>query len=403
MEYHFQPEHDQNVIYYDADTTNAFSLDRKRAIQYNEDTANSRQSKIQEQAWFYSPIHDLESLFWLFVYFVLYRDIQLLAIRPQRHRSLRRETGMLATSGAIANPDNLELLPDDLRETEEERVQRIKAQFNFAKGLFVERDKRLATLNVNQRMNDFLGDHPLHPSLRKCVDVANQRSDSGGVHFSLLLIEARNLMKKFYRDIEQDLGSLPAARHTIGDGLHWRLRTIFIGAIDCLTPIQNDWHVCLRSLSEQYWTLVGRKDAVEKAPLELSQGGTKRKHDELTTITEEETETAVEIAPQPPKKHAARATRTTAKNKKRAAAAEDGEYEQGVQMPRKAARRKQVGMSVHDVSDFEPVGASKSAAINPRTTCATHTCPPTTRVLLSHARGVQDLGRTRAGTRRAQT
>lgn len=153
MAYQFQPSMSGHGVTYDAAATAAFSLDREREVYYRDKDKNvSSHNKKSLQTWFYNPIHDLESLFWLFVYFVHYRDIELVRVNPWHPRDpapLDVVTPVTSEASNEINRYHLKL-PPNLQEPEDERAERIKAQYGFAKGLFVERGRRLATLNITR-------------------------------------------------------------------------------------------------------------------------------------------------------------------------------------------------------------------------------------------------------------
>lgn len=406
MEYQFQPSGDQHGLSRDVQTvTDAMENIESLPGDDDWDDNDTPSAGGAVQKWFYSPIHDLESAFWLFVYFVLYRDIHLLPVKSSLETDDQSKS-IVPTAAAEPLPE----IPPDLKESDQERGDRITAQYLFCQGLFIDRDRRLATLNVNQRLNDHLANYPLHPALRKTVRLMTDDSNaSKKTQLSRLLIEARDIMKKYYSEIESDVQSLPAKRHTIADGLHWKLQAVFFDAFRCIQAVKN-WHVCIRPLSTEYWTFARRLPGADKQHTSVasSQGGAKRKHDVLATIAEEEDEVSAEVAQEPPKKRVTRTTRAAASTRKRkrtAAAEDDAEFEAVVKAPPKTRRKRGEGPVKDGSGDAGPEvavapGAKRPVARAPRTRAAP---PAATRAPRTRAQGVDRLGRTRASTRRAQT
>lgn len=131
--------------------------------------------------WFYNPLHDMESMFWLMAYYVLFRDVYL--------------------------PDSPRFPPPFAEESEAERARRIKAQFEFVQCLFVQRDlsERQALMMVHNSLSDKLKEAPLHPALRP---------------IGVCLLQARSALHNAYTNAEKSLPILLADASSIASDLY---------------------------------------------------------------------------------------------------------------------------------------------------------------------------------------
>lgn len=179
--------------------------------------------------------------------------------------------------------------PRHLQDHGKSRVERIKAQYyNLTRAMFVTRTARLATIHQENRLDTYFSTHQLHPALTYGVV---SRDTAQETYIPRLIIEARNMIKRFYENIEKDLAALPGKRHGFADGLHEALGCIIHDIRHCvLCVVEEDWNICLRPLSDEYWKIPRdqRLAGVVKTPdLDTtSSTGSKRK---LEDISEEST------------------------------------------------------------------------------------------------------------------
>lgn len=113
-----------------------------------------RERKTVPAPWFYNPLHDLESVFWLISYYILSRDIYL--------------------------PDGLDWPSSFQQESETARAARIKAQYQIIESLFIQRDScsRLHLLRSFQDLHRQLTEAPLHPALQEIGNYLVQVRDA---------------------------------------------------------------------------------------------------------------------------------------------------------------------------------------------------------------------------------
>lgn len=187
--------------------------------------------------WFYNPNHDLESIWWLYAWSTLNRDIYFVhpASEPRNGSvTLPSSTGVLVdphsrrlqgigrqtrakSHAKIILVDEDQIVPTGLtQETREERVQRIKRQYAFASSLFVQNPgypERFYVLATELTLKRQVREHrPLHPILRILGDH---------------LCTGRNFLADSYRAAE---ASRVRLFDNAADELHDQLKGLFDAA-----------------------------------------------------------------------------------------------------------------------------------------------------------------------------
>lgn len=105
------------------------------------------------RSWFYNPLHDLESILWIFVRQVLFQDHYL---QPSDQSTVDYVT--------VKIDGKFERFP--ATEDSEQRIIRIKAYFDFGHGLFISHASRQDFLTSNQKLLKHLVDYPLLSAAR---------------------------------------------------------------------------------------------------------------------------------------------------------------------------------------------------------------------------------------------
>lgn len=169
--------------------------------------------------WFYNPLHDLESLFWLIAYYVLSRDIYL--------------------------PDALEWPPPFEQESDATRAARITAQYLSIEPLFIVRDqnRRADLLTSFEELKRQLASTPLHPVLFKT-----------GQH----LVAIRESLHLAYIEAEKSLPIPLSKAPTIAGGLYQWFSSNLHGMRRNLMD-NNVSHVQCRPLSAVYEMITAAK------------------------------------------------------------------------------------------------------------------------------------------------
>lgn len=379
-------------------------------------------SEDTAQKWAYNPIHDMESLFWLFFFFVAWHDVFVLLVKPdadeatpinkpsetptkpQSHPSDDSDT---SDSDSDSDPDSdpdldpTVKLPTRYWESPEARADRIKSWYAFGEGLFVKRDARLPVLALPTRLEGFIKEHPLHPATKKM----------GG-----FLIACRDSLASAYFEAEKDIASLSSSerRLKVAAGLHEDLFTIFMLARESVDR-GDGWVVHIRRLGRQEWKLQQQEKAAKDAAA-VGAAGVQRRCEPSPMGPEEVDAVTSTTHPDGDKKKYAAArveptahravplkrgrkptqapvksnthTRTAAKRKR---GAEDGgvDAEPIVRPPpRKIPRRNQKEGSVRDVVDNAEPREPEPVAIKRRSAKATQP-PPPTRILRSRTKVAQ--------------
>lgn len=183
--------------------------------------------------WFYNPIHDMESVWWLFAWSTLNRDIYF--VRPvsdsapntdasssigvvtrSRQRKLRQQLVLPPGEEAI-DADDDQIAPVGItQETRETRVQRIRRQHALALELFVSQgvdSLRVYILFATYTLrNELREQKPLHPAIRILGDH---------------LCTSMGLLVNSYKTAEARLVQLPGKAKRVADKLHDQLKAIF--------------------------------------------------------------------------------------------------------------------------------------------------------------------------------
>lgn len=353
--------------------------------------------------WAYNPIHDMESLFWLFFFFVAWHDVFVLLVKPDadeatpinkpsetptKPQSPSSHDSDTSDSDSDSDPDSdLDLdptvkLPTRYSESPEARADRIKSWYAFGEGLFVKRDARLPVLSLPTRLEGFIKEHPLHPATKKM----------GG-----FLIACRDSLASAYFEAEKDIASLSSSerRLKVAAGLHEDLFTIFMLARESVDR-GDGWMVHIRRLGRQEWKLQQQEKAAKDVPavgaagvqspmgLEEVDAATSTTHsdgDKKKCAAARVEPTAHRAVPLKRGRKPAQApvksdthTRTAAKRKR--GAEDDGADAEPIvrPLPRKIPRRKKKEGSVRDVvgnAEPEPI------AIKRRSAKSTQPPPPT--------------------------
>lgn len=128
--------------------------------------------------WFYNPLHDMESIFWLMLYFITNKDIVL--------------------GAPIERMDCF----DFAAETEDDRRRRILAHWNFGLTLFSSRQGRKDVIGTQGVLSDHLLRNPLHPAIAPLADI---------------LCRLRNALTNHYFTIERNP---PSIHHNSGQEVH---------------------------------------------------------------------------------------------------------------------------------------------------------------------------------------
>lgn len=180
--------------------------------------------------WFYNPLHDMESILWLILYFTTNKDVFL-------GPSIDRE-----------NPYVF------VQETDEELRRRIMGHWNLALTLFSSRSGRDRIMLANGALADHLSSSPLHPSIEPLAAI---------------IAELRDNLAATYRKIESNP---PSINHESGAEIHEAFKGSLEEAYDHLLTVPFD--VQVRSL----------RGAVERLPQSSSTAhasiGSKRVRDQ---------------------------------------------------------------------------------------------------------------------------
>lgn len=174
-----------------------------------------------ERPWSYNPLHDMESVFWICIFCILYRDIYY------------------DIPDAPFRPDLQKLLEE---ESDEEREERIKAYYAFGRKLFAARSNRYLILTSDSFLAKQLFKHPLHPVIDPLKD---------------LLVCLRAELVKKYREAEND--SEPITNRC-ANGVHRVFVAEFHDALLHLQDVGCD--VKIRSLQAEAERIYQREDDV---------------------------------------------------------------------------------------------------------------------------------------------
>lgn len=136
----------------------------------------------KRHTWFYNPLHDMESIDWLLLYFLGNKDIRCVPLSKARVKVEKTFT----------------FRPESARG----RNRRIFYHYLFARTLFGDRSKREGMMLVDKRLPNHLHDHPLHPSISPLAAP---------------LLTIHDALVSRYRQVEKNPAKING---TCADGLH---------------------------------------------------------------------------------------------------------------------------------------------------------------------------------------
>lgn len=110
----------------------------------------ARVVKKAHKTWFYNPLHDFESIFWLTIHFFINKDFHCIPDMP---------------ASAPGVPHEVLMVYSFEEESDEQRRSRIVNHWNFGRSLFAGRAGRTDVLGMGGVLARFLSKHPLHPAL----------------------------------------------------------------------------------------------------------------------------------------------------------------------------------------------------------------------------------------------
>lgn len=131
--------------------------------------------------WSYNPLHDMESIFWICVLYILFRDIYWDSIEAD---------SPLSRDGTLEG------------DSQEKRERRARANYMFGRDLFDGRASRSMFIMSPFMLSAHLINYPLHPLTSPLGD---------------LLIDLRTELVKRYTEAESDWKTIT---HRCADGLH---------------------------------------------------------------------------------------------------------------------------------------------------------------------------------------
>lgn len=169
--YQFLPETGQAID--DSDAALYARLSRRVTNNIQRNTSNADTS-TKHRTWFYNPLHDYESIFWLTFNFCTNKDFHCIPAGP-------------AGSPLPSEGSSEDYVFEE--ESEEQRRKRLVNHWNFGRSLFSGRSGRLAAFCVDGSLANFLDESPLHPALKPLAQV---------------LINMRFALVSAYRRIEVD-------------------------------------------------------------------------------------------------------------------------------------------------------------------------------------------------------
>lgn len=134
----------------DQRSRNAPSAPESRGVEGGEE--EEEQFTGTTGVWFYNPLHDLESILWLFVRQLLFQDHYV--------QWSSTKTSSQPTSKHEGKPFRA-----PAEESSEQRSQRITAYFTFSHPLFISRGNRLTFMRDHLCLAEQFDSHPLHPAV----------------------------------------------------------------------------------------------------------------------------------------------------------------------------------------------------------------------------------------------
>lgn len=290
---------------------------------------------VVKEGWCYNPLHDMESIAWLFARALLYRD-----------HYFQRVDGLPVTPFVIGNGENT--VDPFAEEDPEERIQRIKAYYTFGRALFVTRTARYKTMYQSQYLGAYLRAHPLFP---------------GVVPLRAILINMRNKLVEQYKNVESDVTAID---HTCAEELTLDFMQELGTGYEYLTDVaDNGYEIQTRSLQSEFELFCQQDKSIFPA-------GTKRSRDEEDDDDEDD---SVSRPPKSPR------TDTNSSPRKSPAV---------VPSLNPATPPAVVATTIPADPKY---AQSDSPPANPDTRPKRHTAgvPPATRTLRSHARKIATL------------
>lgn len=231
--------------------------------------------------WFYNPIHDMESVWWLFAWTTLNRDIYFIHHTPEsgpdtalppsnpgvmtrsRRKILDEALLQAQIPGNAIEADRDQIVPAGLtQETRVQRVQRVKQQHAFSTTMFIRGHTTSLARNNALRLLGYIDQQVVaNNSLHPIVHVL-------GVH----LCTGRDLLADTYTKAEADLARLPANASKVADGLHEQFKALFDDARKYLDSLSA--RVAVRKLSDEHRKIL---DAEQREKEELEAAGAAEK------------------------------------------------------------------------------------------------------------------------------
>lgn len=200
---------------------------------------------VLTRTWFYNPLHDMESIFWIFARQVLYQDHYLCRLDD-------------TTVNHIVVPIGDKAVQFPTTEDPADRVRRIKAYSIVGDGLFVSRTHRHTLLTDSIQINMHLVAHPLFPAVRP---------------LGAILTMMRDTLVEQYEKWEAALDKID---HRCAEELH----VAFMGMLkDAYHAIRNveagNYNIMARSLQSEMAMIRDQEamDTANKVPLTNSASG----------------------------------------------------------------------------------------------------------------------------------
>lgn len=224
-----------------------------------EATPGTRATMPKQYPWSYNPLHDMESIYWLLLYFLCNTDVQ--AVLMDKPRVKVREVFSFT------------------QESPAERGMRILHHRRFAHELFGNRVRRVEVILSGDLLAEHLRDHPLHPSIAS-LDGS--------------LLEIHRALVARYSKVERNPSKIDA---TCADGLH---EEFLANIYAMMAHVESTVHqITVRSLHEAWAALPqAERDWLEEGAdenLVCSRGhaalvstGSKRSYDEIDASDEED-------------------------------------------------------------------------------------------------------------------
>lgn len=207
---------------------------RKAGSKPNGKTYTMTVKSSRTRSWFYNPLHDLESIFWILARQVLYQD-----------HYLQRLNGFSANIVTVPIGDDLVRFPP--AEDSRDRVCRIKAYFALGHGLFISRAHRQAFLQSNKQLSGHLIAYPLLPAVRP---------------LGVALTKMRNDIVKEYIKWEADLDNID---YRCAEQLHVMFANALKCAYDALSVVEDgNYEIMSRSLQSEM-AMIRDQEATEAA------------------------------------------------------------------------------------------------------------------------------------------